>query len=157
MRVRALIVTVSDRASRGVYEDLSGPAVEHVLRERIDAVEVERKVVPDSREEILAALEYGLQFDAVITTGGTGIGPRDITPDITVEFCDKMIPGIAEILRNESYRETPSAMLSRGVAGVKGHTIVVNVPGSIKGARFCAEHLSPVLCHAMRMLAGGDH
>jgi molybdopterin adenylyltransferase len=155
MRVR--VITISDRATRGDYEDRSGPAIEEALRERIDGVEVERVIVPDEPDAIRDALEEGLPRDVIITTGGTGIGPRDITPDITAAFCDKLLPGISEILRSESYKQTSRAMLSRGVAGVKGQTVVVNVPGSVRGARFCAEIVAPVLGHAGEMLRGGDH
>ena len=155
--MRVLVVTVSDRASEGVYEDRSGPAMAEVLREKLPGVQVERTVVPDDPARIEQALVAGLAFDAVITTGGTGVGPRDVTPDVTARFCDRLLPGIAEILRSESYKQTPTAMLSRAVAGMKGETVIVNVPGSVKGARFCAGLLAPVLDHALRMRAGEGH
>lgn len=155
--MKVLVLTVSDRASAGEYEDLSGPAIADTIAEHIPEVETTREVVPDEPDRIEAALRAGLSADVIITTGGTGIGPRDVTPDVTARFCDRLVPGIAEVLRSESYKETPHAMLSRAVAGVKCKTLVVNVPGSAKGARFCAELLIPVIRHAPRMLAGAGH
>ncbi len=155
--MKVLVLTISDRAYQGVYRDLSGPAVEEVLRAEIPAVKVQRKIVPDEREMILEAYAEGLDTDAVITTGGTGLSRRDITPEVTGEFCDRMIPGIAEYLRNRSLEETLNAVLSRGAAGVKHRTLIVNLPGSEKGARFCAKVLAPVLSHAHRMIMGEGH
>jgi len=156
-RMRILVLTISDRAFRGVYEDRSGPAVEEALRAGIAGVEVERLVVPDEEARIEQAFEAHLDRDVILTTGGSGIGPRDATPDVTARFCDALIPGIAEHLRRESYRETPYALLSRAVAGRKGRTIIVNMPGSTKGARFCAELLAPILPHAVAMMRGEGH
>lgn len=152
--MKVLVLTISDRASAGVYEDRSGPAVEDVIAAAIPRADISRMVVPDEPEQIRRVLSEHLDREAIVTTGGTGIGPRDITPDVTARFCDRLVPGIAEILRTESYKQTPHAMLSRSVAGVKGTTLIVNVPGSEKGARFCAELLIPVLLHAPRMLRG---
>ncbi len=152
-----LVITVSDRAFNGVYEDLSGPAIKSVIHESFPEANVNIEIVPDEKEHILGALENGLVGDFIFTTGGTGIGPRDITPDITETFCDKMIPGIAETLRRESYKETPQAMLSRAVAGIRGKTVVVNFPGSLKGASFCMETVLPLLHHAIKMRDGAGH
>ena len=157
--MRILVLTISDRASRGEYEDLSGPAVEEILLEGIEGGELDRAIVPDERDAILDAFETAANqpVDVILTTGGTGIGPRDITPDVTEEFCDRLIPGIAEHLRAESLKETKGAVLSRAVAGVKGPTIVVNMPGSVKGASFYARLLVDILPHAIRMVHGGGH
>jgi molybdopterin adenylyltransferase len=155
--LKVLVVTVSDRASKGDYEDRSGPAVEQVLREMIPGVEIKRMVVPDERSEIMRVLSDGLWADCILTTGGTGLSPRDITPEATMEFCDRLIPGIAEYLRAESLAQTSSAILSRGVAGQKGSTVVINMPGSVKGAEFCTRRIAPMLAHAVAMMAGGDH
>ena len=155
--MRILVVTISDRASRGEYEDLSGPAVKTILEESIIGADVEVVIVPDERDEIERALESGLDRAAVITTGGTGLGPRDITPEVTEQFCDCVVPGISEMLRAESLKETPFAALSRGYAGMKGRTLVVNIPGSVRGASFCARLLAPLLVHAMGMISGGGH
>jgi len=155
--VRVLVLTVSDRASQGVYEDLSGPAVERVLRELVPGIDVQRRVVPDDIARISEALSAGPDVDAIITTGGTGIGPRDVTPEATVACCDRLVPGIAEMLRAESGRQTPHAAFSRGVAGVKGRTLIVNVPGSVRAAEFCARLIAPMLEHACAMLRGDGH
>jgi len=155
--VRVLVLTVSDRASQGVYEDLSGPAVERVLRELVPGIDVQRRVVPDDIARISEALSAGPDVDAIITTGGTGIGPRDVTPEATVACCDRLVPGIAEMLRAESGRQTPHAAFSRGVACVKGRTLIVNVPGSVRAAEFCARLIAPMLEHACAMLRGDGH
>jgi len=151
------VLTISDRASRGVYEDLSGPAIEEVLRARFPAAQIRRQIVPDEPEAIRAAFAAQAGADFILTTGGTGIGPRDVTPEVTAAWCDRLLPGIAEALRAASARETPMAMLSRGTAGLKGHTLIVNFPGSLKAARLGAETLAPVMEHALQMLAGEGH
>jgi molybdopterin adenylyltransferase len=155
--MRVLVLTISDRASKGVYEDKSGPAVEESLRGNILDAEIERQTVPDERVKIEEVLSGNLDKDVIITTGGTGLGPRDITPDVTIRFCDRLIPGIAEYLRTESLKETLNAVLSRGAAGIKDQTIIINLPGSVKGARFCAELLPPILLHALAMVRGEGH
>ena len=155
--MKILVLTISDRASEGVYEDRSGPAVEKVLDEEFPGAEIERLIVSDEAAEIEGAFEKHADYDVILTTGGSGIGPRDNTPDVTMSFCDRMIPGIAEYLRSESCKETLNAVLSRGVAGYKGTTIIVNLPGSVKGAAFCAELLVPILPHACDMIRGKGH
>lgn len=155
--MKILVVTVSDRAAAGVYEDRSGPAIEKTLKELLPDAEVSRTVVPDESAEIGRALEKGIAVDVILTTGGTGIGPRDVTPEATAQFCKRLVPGIAEMLRAESLKQTPGAALSRGVAGVRGKTLVVNLPGSVRGAEFCARLLGPVLKHAIEMMAGKSH
>ncbi len=155
--MKILVITISDRASRGEYEDLSGPAVREILEESIPGAEVEVAVVPDEEKEIERSLESGLGGDAIITTGGTGLGPRDITPEVTERFCDRAVPGISEMLRSESLKETPNAALSRGWSGMRGKTLIVNIPGSVRGASFCVRLLAPLLAHAAGMIRGGDH
>ncbi|MCK4548629.1 MAG: MogA/MoaB family molybdenum cofactor biosynthesis protein [Candidatus Krumholzibacteria bacterium] len=155
--MKILVVTISDRASRGEYEDLSGPAVKEILEESITGADVEVVIVPDEENEIAGALESGLGGAAIITTGGTGLGPRDITPEVTERFCDRAAPGISEMLRAESLKETPYAALSRGYSGMKGSTLVVNIPGSVRGASFCARLLAPLLEHAEGMISGEGH
>lgn len=151
------VITISDRASRGVYEDRSGPAIEAILKETINGCNVSRTIIPDEGETILKSFVNAGSADAIITTGGTGLSPRDITPDITTAYCDRLIPGIAEVLRSESYKETPNTMLSRGVAGMKGKTVIVNFPGSLRAAEFCTRLVAPVLLHAVKMIAGKGH
>jgi molybdopterin adenylyltransferase len=155
--VRVSVITISDRASRGQYEDRSGPRIVSMLRDALPEAEVETEVVPDEREAILGAFRRHQQADFIFTTGGTGIGARDVTPETTRGYCDRELPGIAETLRAESYKETPMAVLSRGWAGVRGNTIIVNFPGSLNAAVLCTRLLLPVMEHALRMLHGEGH
>ena len=151
------VITISDRASRGEYEDLSGPAIEAEVRALHPEAAITRAVVPDEPEAILAALRAHERVDFILTTGGTGLSPRDVTPEATRRFCEKEIPGIAEALRAHSYAETPAAMLSRGTAGLRGRTVVVNFPGSPKAVRSCMKILGPVMGHALRMVRAEGH
>jgi molybdenum cofactor synthesis domain-containing protein len=155
--MRVLVLTISDRAAAGEYEDRSGPAVEEVLRAGLADAEVDRAIVADDIEEIEKALRAAQGYEVVLTTGGTGLGPRDHTPEATERVCERPVPGLAELLRRESLRQTPNAVLSRGTAGLRGRTLVVNLPGSVRGAAFCAGVLAPLLPHAQRMIAGGGH
>jgi len=151
------VITVSDRASKGEYRDGAGPAAVEMLRERFPGLTVHTHLVPDEREEIEAALEKFAGCDWIITTGGTGLSPRDVTPEVTARYCDRAVPGIAEILRAESYKETPFAMLSRGFAGMKGRTVIVNLPGSPRAVRQCMRILLPVMEHAAETARGKGH
>jgi molybdopterin adenylyltransferase len=151
------IVTVSDRASRGEYEDRSGPEIEKLLRDSLSEATIRRVLVADERDELLRVFSENLDADFVITTGGTGLSARDITPEATIEFCEKRLPGIEETLRAESLKETTSAMLSRGAAGVRDSTIVVNFPGSVRAVRLCTKVLLPAMEHAVRMMRGEGH
>jgi molybdenum cofactor biosynthesis protein B len=155
--VRVTVITISDRASKGEYADRSGPEIEGILREGLPGIIVNRVVVPDEEADILRALENAAGADFILTTGGTGIGPRDLTPDVTEKFCHRPLPGISELLRRESCRETKTAVLSRGYAGVKGRTVVVNFPGSLRAVRLCTRVLLPVMEHAVKMLRGEGH
>lgn len=155
--MKILVLTISDRASRGEYEDLSGPALEKIIAAGIPGASVSRAIVPDETEAILAAFGENPDKDVILTTGGTGLGPRDVTPEATARFCDREIPGIAEYLRAESRRETINAAVSRGRAGMKGATIIINLPGSVRGASFCANLLVPLLPHACAMAGGEGH
>ena len=151
------VITISDRASRGEYPDLSGPEIVSILREAFPEVRVAAEVVPDESEAIVAAFQRHLQADFILTTGGTGLSDRDMTPEATRGYCERELPGIAEALRAESYKETPTAVLSRGVAGIRGDTIIVNFPGSVKAVRLCTRVLIPVMEHALSMLRGEGH
>jgi len=155
--VKVTVITVSDRAFKRIYEDLSGSAIEEILKQHIDNIEISRVIVPDEEEQLLQALDNSLKSDFIITTGGTGLSDRDITPDVCEKYCDKALPGIAEILRSESYKETPQAMLSRGYAGIKNKTVIVNFPGSVKAVNLCAKILIPVMEHAVKMLNNEGH
>ncbi len=150
--MRAAVLTVSDGVARGVRDDASGDALAELLA--AEGYDVLRRVVPDERDEIADAIR-GLAAEArlVLTTGGTGVAPRDVTPEATDDVVERFAPGIAEAIRAESIRKTPHGLLSRGVAGVVGATLVVNLPGSTGGCRDGFAVLRPALGHALRLLA----
>jgi molybdenum cofactor synthesis domain-containing protein len=156
--IRALAVTVSNRAAAGVYADKSGPVLVELLRSAGCAVDGPL-VIPDG-DPVEAALRDALDagYDVVVTTGGTGLTPGDLTPEMTGRVIEREIPGIAEALRSAGAAAgVPSAILSRGVAGVAGHTLIVNLPGSTGGVRDGMAVLAPVLGHAVSQINGGDH
>ncbi|MCO5972902.1 MogA/MoaB family molybdenum cofactor biosynthesis protein [Actinoallomurus soli] len=152
-----MAVTVSNRASAGVYEDTSGPVLVRLLRDL--GCEVDGPVVvPDGEpvEEVLReAVAQG--YDAVVTSGGTGLTPTDRTPEMTRRVIEREIPGIAEAIRIAGQRKVPAAILSRGLAGVAGRTLIVNLPGSTGGVRDGMAVLGEVLRHAVDQIGGGDH
>ena len=151
--MKAAVLTVSDRVSRGEAADRSGDLLGELLHD--DGYEVERRVVPDERETIwLAICELADGARLVLTTGGTGVAPRDVTPQATVGALDYEVPGIAETIRADSIARTPHALLSRGVAGVRGRTLIVNLPGSPGGCRDGFAVLQPALGHALGLIAG---
>jgi molybdenum cofactor synthesis domain-containing protein len=156
-RRSALVVTASDRSAAGTREDASGAAIERRLVEL--GFQVERSVVADERPEIEAALRQGTErHPLVVTTGGTGLTPRDVTPQATLAVIDYEVPGLAEAIRAEGRRHTPMADLSRSVVGVRRGSLIVNVPGSPKAALESLEAVVPVLDHALETLAGPfDH
>jgi molybdopterin adenylyltransferase len=150
--MKAAVLTVSDRVSRGEAEDRSGDLLAEALAG--DGYEVERRVVQDDAREIAAAIEdLAAEAQVVLTTGGTGMAPRDVTPEATRTVLQREAPGIAEALRADSIAKTPHGLLSRGVAGVVGRTLVVNLPGSPGGCRDGYAVLRPALGHAVELLA----
>jgi molybdopterin adenylyltransferase len=154
------VITISDRAFNGIYEDLSGPEIRNILTAGLHsegALELIGEIIPDEFDAIITALDGQTDSDIIITTGGTGLGPRDVTPEAAEQWCDKSVPGIAEALRAMSLGETMSAMLSRGYAGMKDRTLVITLPGSVKAVRSCTAYLCPVLIHAVKMMAGKGH
>jgi molybdenum cofactor synthesis domain-containing protein len=154
--VRVGVLTISDKGSAGEREDLSGPAIREMLQ-AAGATVARTVVIPDERDAITLTLEAWADagdLDVLLTTGGTGLAPRDVTPEATLAVIEREAPGIAEALRLESLKVTPMAMLSRGVAGIRGKTLIVNLPGSPKAVRECLAVLMPVLEHAVETLRG---
>jgi molybdopterin adenylyltransferase len=154
--LRAAVLTVSDRSSQGIRPDASGPKLEEVLRTH--GVEVVRRAVcPDEQPAImkaLAAWSDESEVDIILTTGGTGVAPRDVTPEATLAVISKTVPGMAEAMRQASLKKTPHAMISRAVAGIRGKTLIINLPGSPKGAVENLEAVLPALEHAVAKIQG---
>ena len=158
MGFRAVVITMSDQGSRGERVDGSGPAVEAMLRE-IGMEIIGRRIIPDEKAMIRETLlEWSDRegADLIVTTGGTGVSPRDVTPDATAEVIDREIPGMAEDMRRRSAAVTPHAMISRAMAGIRGRTLIVNLPGSPKGARENLGVLLPALPHAIEKIKGDE-
>ena len=150
------IITVSDKGSRGERIDESGPAAEELLKP-IGGIMKKYIIVPDEKEDIKKAIKEmadSLKIDMILTSGGTGFSPRDVTPEATLEVIEKSVPGIPEAMRAESLKVTPKAMLSRATAGIRGRSLILNLPGSPKGVRECLSVIIPVLRHGIETLRG---
>lgn len=152
------IITVSDSCFKGKREDKSGKVIQKMVASLGEIVEY--KIVPDEKSLLKSALLNLIDkkaVDIVLTTGGTGISPRDITPDVTKELIDKKLPGFGELVRIKTFSSSPTSILSRAVAGIRGKTIVVNLPGSPRGVEECLAILLPILPHAFDMIQGLSH
>lgn len=150
------VLTISDKGSQGKREDKSGETIKEIFS-RMDSRVVEYAIVPDEKDLIKKKLvdwsDSG-KVDLIVTTGGTGLAPRDVTPEATLDIIDKIVPGFAEVMRAESLKKTPNAMLSRAVAGTRKRTLIINLPGSPKAVRECLEAIMPALPHAVETLRG---
>jgi len=156
--ISAGIITVSDKGSQGQRDDLSGPAIAEMLAGA--AIEIRHTIIiPDEKDQIRKTIiDFSdvKRLDLILTTGGTGVSPRDVTPDATLDVIDKQIPGMAEAMRHESMRVTPHAMISRAVAGIRGKSLILNLPGSPKSVRENLAVVLPALKHAIEKIKGDD-
>ncbi len=155
-QIRAVVITVSDACTRGERKDESGETLAQLLGE-LGAEIVERKVLSDDLEPLADALRHSAErrdVNLIITTGGTGLAPRDNTPEATLQVIEREAPGLAEAMRTETLKQTPMAMISRGVCGVRFGTLIINLPGSPKGVRESFAVIKPVLNHAIDLLSG---
>lgn len=161
MAIRAAVLTISDKASRGERVDTSGQAIGELLA-TIDASVERSEVVPDEQEQIsqtLRAWADSDELDLIVSTGGTGLSPRDVTPEATADVIERPVPGLGELMRAKGLEHTPMAALSRGVAGVRGRCLILNLPGSERGVRENLSAVLDLLPHAVELLRGrvGDH
>ncbi|MEK6590339.1 MAG: MogA/MoaB family molybdenum cofactor biosynthesis protein [Nitrospinota bacterium] len=154
--IRAAILTMSDKGSRGERMDKSGQVIKEMI-ETLPAEIVSYEIIPDERDiikERLIHLSDMTKADLIITTGGTGISPRDVTPDVTLDIIDKEVPGMAEAMRAESLKKAPTSMISRAVVGTRGETLIINLPGSPKAVRENLSAVLPAIPHAIEKLKG---
>lgn len=162
MRWKVAILTASDKGSRGEREDTSAQVIRELIEEELGGEIVDYRIVPDEQDEIMAAIiemtEY-FNADLVLTTGGTGLAERDVTPEATLKVIDRAVPGLAEAMRMGALQKTRRAMLSRGVCGIRGRSLIINLPGSPKGVHESMMAIMDQLPHALDILSGrlGEH
>ena len=157
--IKAAVLTISDSCSKGQQKDISGQTIKDILKDNNFEV-CDRRIVADEVERITAELIYfsdKAKIDVVFTTGGTGLGPRDVTPEATIALCERIVPGLGELMRLKGLEKTSNAILSRGAAGIRKDTLIINLPGSPKAVRECLEIILDVLPHAVDMMRGGGH
>ncbi len=158
MKAKIGILTISDRASQGVYEDISGKAIASTLSDYlVSEWEKVYEVIPDEKDQIedyLRKMADVHKCDLIVTTGGTGPAPRDVTPEATEAVCMKMMPGFGELMRAESLKYVPTAILSRQTAGIRGHSLIVNLPGSPKSIRECLDAVFPAIPYCIDLIGG---
>ena len=153
---KVAILTISDRGSKGEREDSSGPLIEEMIKD-LPAQAIRYEIIPDEKEQIVEALKRcadTLKADLILTTGGTGLSPRDVTPDATLEVIEKEVPGFSEAMRAESLKKTPHAMISRAICGIRGSSLIVNLPGSPKGVRESLGAVLDVIPHGIEIIKG---
>lgn len=157
--IKTAILTISDSCSLGERDDVSGQTIRDMLPQ--DKYEIRQMIIiPDDHEKIANELIHfsdKTKIDLVLTTGGTGLGPRDVTPEATASICERMVPGLGEIIRAEGYKKTPNAVLSRSVSGIRKETLIINLPGSPKAVRESLDVILAILSHAVEMMRGGGH
>jgi molybdopterin adenylyltransferase len=154
--IKVAILTLSDKGSKGEREDKSGPTIERLVR-KIGAAIVHSEILPDDKVKIKRKLmSLCKKADLVLTTGGTGVSPRDVTPDATKEVIDYEVPGIAEAMRAKGLKKTPYSMISRAVAGIRGKTLIINLPGSPKAVKENLAVVLPVLSHTVEKIKGSS-
>ncbi len=152
--ISVAVLTLSDKGSKGEREDLSGPLIRDLLKS-IGAEVLHAEILPDEKERLKDSLiKYSKEVDLILTTGGTGLSPRDVTPDATIEVIDREVPGIAEAMRLEGLKKTSRSMLSRSVAGIRGNTLIINLPGSPKAVRENLSVILDALPHAVEKIKG---
>jgi len=162
MKWKVAILTASDKGSRGEREDTSAQVIRELVEEELGGEIVDYRIVPDEQDEIMAAMiemtDY-FQADLVLTSGGTGLGPRDLTPEATLKVIDRVVPGIAEAMRMGGMTRSRTAMLSRGVSGIRGRCLIINLPGSPKGVHESLMQVMDQLPHALGIVSGriGEH
>lgn len=153
--ISVAIITISDKGSRGERNDTSGPEIEKALDKKIYSVK-DIVIIPDEKKLIVKELKKFINkhYDLIFTTGGTGLGPRDVTPEATFEVIEKPLPGFSEAMRIQNLKSTPFSIISRGICGISKRTLIINLPGSPKAVKECIEVILPAIPHAVRSLKG---